>query len=126
MGIVTQASEPLSEREIEILNLLVVGRSNSEIAQELFLTLGTIKWYNRQIFAKLGVSSRTEAVARAYALGLLETNPAPKTLPTSPANLPGTTSAFVGRESELAQLEELIRDKTRLITLLAPGGMGKS
>ena len=57
--------DPLTEREVEILHLLADGLSNREIAQKLFLTLGTIKWYNKQIYSKLGVHSRTQAVSKA-------------------------------------------------------------
>jgi ATP/maltotriose-dependent transcriptional regulator MalT len=61
-----------TERELEILNLLANGLSDREIADELFLSLNTIKWYNRKIFAKLEVCSRTQAVSRAHRLNLLE------------------------------------------------------
>jgi LuxR family maltose regulon positive regulatory protein len=63
--------EPLSERELEILRLLAQGYSNQEICERLFLALSTVKGHNRIIFDKLQVKSRTEAVARARALGLL-------------------------------------------------------
>ena len=63
--------ESLSERELEILRVVAAGRSNREIASELFLALGTVKWYLNAINTKLGVSSRTQAVARARELGLL-------------------------------------------------------
>jgi LuxR family transcriptional regulator, maltose regulon positive regulatory protein len=63
--------EPLSERELEILQLIAQGRSNREIGQRLFLALSTVKGYNRIIFRKLQVQRRTEAVARARQLGLL-------------------------------------------------------
>jgi LuxR family maltose regulon positive regulatory protein len=63
--------EPPGERELEILRLVAAGLSNAEIAQRLYLTVGTVKWYLNQIFGKLAVSRRTEAVARARELGLL-------------------------------------------------------
>jgi DNA-binding CsgD family transcriptional regulator len=63
--------EPLSEREIEALQLIAEGLTNSEIASRLFLSLNTIKVHARNIYGKLGVHSRTRAVARAQALGLL-------------------------------------------------------
>jgi LuxR family maltose regulon positive regulatory protein len=62
--------EPLSEREREVL-LLSTGRSNQAIADELSLAVGTVKRHLNNIFGKLGVVTRTEAVARAHALGLL-------------------------------------------------------
>jgi LuxR family maltose regulon positive regulatory protein len=63
--------DPLSERELEILQLIDEGLSNREIGERLFLALDTIKGHNRKIFGKLQVKRRTEAVARARELGLL-------------------------------------------------------
>ncbi len=63
--------EPLTERELEILRAVADGHSNRVIAAELFLALGTVKWYLNAINTKLGVSSRTQAVARARELNLL-------------------------------------------------------
>jgi LuxR family maltose regulon positive regulatory protein len=63
--------EPLTERELEILRLLTVGLSNQEIAEQLFLAVGTVKKYTSNIYGKLGVHSRTQAVARARELGLV-------------------------------------------------------
>jgi LuxR family maltose regulon positive regulatory protein len=63
--------DPLSEREIEILHLIAGGMSNKELAQELIVTVGTVKWHLNNIYGKLGVKSRTQAVARARELGLL-------------------------------------------------------
>ena len=63
--------EPLSQRELKILQLIAQGLSNREISERLFLALSTIKGHNRNIFDKLQVQSRTEAVARARELGLL-------------------------------------------------------
>jgi LuxR family maltose regulon positive regulatory protein len=63
--------DPLSQREIKILQLIAQGLSNREIGERLFLALDTVKGYNRKIFDKLQVQSRTEAIARARELGLL-------------------------------------------------------
>jgi LuxR family maltose regulon positive regulatory protein len=63
--------EPLSQRELEVLLLIVQGLSNQEISERLFLALDTVKGHNRKIFGKLQVQRRTEAVARARELGLL-------------------------------------------------------
>ncbi|MCB9265292.1 MAG: tetratricopeptide repeat protein [Lewinellaceae bacterium] len=63
--------EPLSQRELEILQLIARGLSNREISERLFLALSTVKGHNQNIFAKLNVQRRTEAVARARELGLL-------------------------------------------------------
>jgi len=63
--------EPLSQRELEILQLIAQGLSNREIGERLFLALDTVKGHNRRIYNKLDVQRRTEAVARARELGLL-------------------------------------------------------
>jgi LuxR family maltose regulon positive regulatory protein len=63
--------EPLSQRELEVLQLIAQGLSNREICERLFLALNTVKGHNRKIFGKLQVQRRTEAVARARELGLL-------------------------------------------------------
>ena len=63
--------EPLSARELEVLQLIAQGLSNQAISARLFLALSTVKGHNRNIFGKLQVQSRTEAVAHARELGLL-------------------------------------------------------
>ena len=63
--------EPLSQRELEILRLMAQGLSNREICKKLFLALSTVKGHNRNIFDKIQVQSRTEAIARSRELGLL-------------------------------------------------------
>ncbi|HEX9438431.1 MAG TPA: LuxR C-terminal-related transcriptional regulator, partial [Roseiflexaceae bacterium] len=63
--------EPLSERELEVLRLIAQGHSNQQIADALIVSVGTIKKHLNNIFGKLGVASRTQAVARAHALSLL-------------------------------------------------------
>ena len=63
--------EPLSEREIEVLQLIAEGLTNQEIASQLYITLNTVKGHARNIYAKLGVKNRTKAVAKAKALGII-------------------------------------------------------
>jgi LuxR family maltose regulon positive regulatory protein len=63
--------EPLSEREIEVLQLIAEGLTNQEIATRLILSLHTVKTHTRNIYGKLGTHNRTEAVAKAKALGFL-------------------------------------------------------
>jgi LuxR family maltose regulon positive regulatory protein len=63
--------EALSEREVEVLKLIAAGKSNKEIAAELFLAIGTVKKHTNNIFGKLGVESRTQAIARARELGTI-------------------------------------------------------
>lgn len=62
---------PLSDRELDVLRLLAVGRSNREIAAGLFLAEGTVKNHVTTVLAKLGVRDRTQATLRAHALDLL-------------------------------------------------------
>ncbi|MFB9752655.1 LuxR C-terminal-related transcriptional regulator [Paenibacillus hodogayensis] len=63
--------EPLSERETEVLRLIAQGLSNRDICDRLYLAMSTVKGHNRNLFDKLHVKRRTEAVARARELGLL-------------------------------------------------------
>jgi LuxR family maltose regulon positive regulatory protein len=63
--------EPLSERELEILRLMAGGMSNQDIAQKVVVTVGTVKWHLNNIYGKLDVRSRTQAIARARELELL-------------------------------------------------------
>jgi len=63
--------EPLSDRELEVLQLLAEGRTNPEIASKLYLSLNTVKAHTRTIYGKLRVNNRTQAGARARDLGIL-------------------------------------------------------
>ncbi len=66
-----QLPEPLTEQELNILALIVGGKTNQQIADELVVTLGTVKWHVHNILQKLGVNNRTQATIRAQELGLL-------------------------------------------------------
>jgi LuxR family maltose regulon positive regulatory protein len=61
--------EPLSGRENEILQLIAAGLTNKEIALKLRISVRTVKFHTGNLFGKLGVKSRTEAIARARTLG---------------------------------------------------------
>ncbi|MCQ3972473.1 MAG: LuxR family transcriptional regulator [Anaerolineae bacterium] len=63
--------EPLSKRELEILSLMAQGLTNIEIGQQIFISDQTVKVHTRNIYGKLGVNSRRQAVTKALALGLL-------------------------------------------------------
>ena len=63
--------EPLTERELDVRRLLASGRSDAEMAAELYVEQSTVKTHLIHVYSKLGVHSRTQAVARARALGLL-------------------------------------------------------
>jgi DNA-binding NarL/FixJ family response regulator len=65
------SGETLSERELEVLRLMAKGKSNKEIASALFISEGTVKSHGKSIFAKMNVSSRTEAVTEATRRGFL-------------------------------------------------------
>jgi LuxR family transcriptional regulator, maltose regulon positive regulatory protein len=62
--------EPLSEQEIRVLKLLMAGNSNREIADDLVISVGTAKWHVHNVLQKLGVSNRSQAIARAHELGI--------------------------------------------------------
>ena len=63
--------EPLSPRELEVMQLIAQGLSNREIGERLFLALDTVKGHNRKIYGKLGVNNRTQAVNKAISLNIL-------------------------------------------------------
>lgn len=67
----TTLIDPPTERELEILRLVAAGLSNAAIAERLYITVGTTKWHLNHLYAKLGVSRRTEAVAKARQFGLI-------------------------------------------------------
>jgi LuxR family maltose regulon positive regulatory protein len=63
--------EPLSEREIEVLSLIAEGLSNRQVAQRLVISPNTVRVHTSNIYGKLGVTNRTQAVAKARGLGIL-------------------------------------------------------
>ena|SRR5215467_11919834 len=63
--------DPLSVRELEVLHLIAIGDSNYEIAEQLVLAVSTVKRHVSNIFSKLGVTNRTQAVARAREFRIL-------------------------------------------------------
>jgi predicted ATPase/DNA-binding CsgD family transcriptional regulator len=116
--------EPLNRREQEILALLAQHYSPAEIAQHLHLAVSSVKWNQQQLYGKLGVHSRREALARARAQGLL--NDAPPSTPAGPKhNLPNQITRFFGRETEIEQIAARLGEQ-RLLTLSGPGGVGKT
>jgi predicted ATPase/DNA-binding CsgD family transcriptional regulator len=119
--------EPLGARELEILGWMSKGLSNNEIARKLHLSLDTIKWYNKQLFSKLEVGSRTQAVAKAVEASILE--PAANALTKKdirPAHhLPVAITSFIGREQEIREVQHLVTGN-RLVTITGAGGVGKT
>jgi len=67
--------EPLSEREIEVLQLIAKGLTNQDVANRLFLSGHTVKAHTRNIYSKLNVHNRAQAIARSQQLGLLPREP---------------------------------------------------
>jgi predicted ATPase/DNA-binding CsgD family transcriptional regulator len=118
--------EPLTSQETTILELLADGLSNRDIADRLFLSQSTVKWYVRQLNSKLATRNREEIIERAYAIGLLQKDE-PDDSVLGAHNLPGQTTPFIGRQQELHEVNALFDDDDlRLLTILAPGGMGKT
>jgi non-specific serine/threonine protein kinase len=115
----------LTAREHEILERLSIGLSDQQIADELFLSPNTIRWYNRQIYSKLGVGSRTQAIACVKDIGLLEKPASKSPPPASRHDLPAQTAPFIGRSREIAEVMQLLR-ASRLLTLTGTGGTGKT
>jgi predicted ATPase/DNA-binding CsgD family transcriptional regulator len=123
----------LTEREQEVLALIAAGLSNHAIAERLVLSHHTVAWYVKQIFSKLDVTRRTQAVAVARSLGLLDEPTPAGDSPKSDSryrmrhNLPPQPTSFIGREAEIAEITALIDDANcRLLTLVGPGGIGKT
>jgi non-specific serine/threonine protein kinase len=119
--------EALTWREQDILHLLAERHTNREIALSLGLELTTVKWYNKQLFSKLGVGSRYQAVTKAEEYGLLdEKQRAPDAEGSPPkSNLPAQITSFVGRATEVADVKRLLQE-VHLLTLTGPAGTGKT
>jgi len=118
-----QLIESITVREREILALMARHHTNKEIAVSLHLALSTVKWYTKQIYGKLTVNNRREAVERATELGIL-VGDQPR---SKPNNLPSPSTTFVGREEEVEEIVSLLtKDEIRLVTLHGPGGSGKT
>ena len=122
--------EPLTERELDVLRLMGEGLSNRDIAEQFVISTETVRWYTKQIYSKLGVHSRAQAILRAQELRIFgdvaqaEAQPA---LDSPRLNLPNFPLAFLGREAELDDLRTMLRDHDiRLVTVAGPGGIGKT
>lgn len=136
----------LTLREHEILNLIAEGNTNREIAQTLFVTVGTVKWYVRQIYQKLHVRSRVQAIIRARELDLITPDSegdVSLALGEHTRNLPEpenpykglrafqTADArdFFGREKLIHKLVHRMAEKhqlSRFLAVIGPSGSGKS
>ena len=107
----------LSRRQTEIVNLVVTGLSNREIAERLWLSERTVESHVAALFSKLNAGSRTELVARVLGDGL--TSQTPRT------NLPSADKRLIGREREIEEIRSALLDD-RLVTLTGAGGVGKT
>ncbi len=146
---VIRASESLVEqltlREQEVLQLLISGYSNQEIADELVITPGTVKWYLSQLYGKLRVRSRVQAIVRARELNLIVPSEAGEPLDTEtpyvlrpePENpykglrafQPADARDFFGREKLVSKLIARLAEKngmSRFLAVVGPSGSGKS
>lgn len=136
--------ERLTMREHEILGQIVSGKSNREIAEELVVTLSTVKWYVRQIYQKLQVRSRVQAIVRARNLNLIQADTdvepetaiieADRSFAENPykglrAFQPVDAKDFFGRETLVSTLIDRLAEKTpftRFLAVVGPSGSGKS
>lgn len=147
--VVDNLAEALTLREHEILLLLIQGLSNKEIAQKLTFTHGTVRWYINQIYKKLHVRSRVQAIIRARELNLITTHITADELPTVLGAVPIPTSEFqpenpykglrafkaVDHEDYFGQeklIDKLLKrigeagDNARFLAVIGPSGSGKS
>ncbi|MBK8031307.1 MAG: protein kinase [Chloroflexi bacterium] len=142
--------EILTLREQEILGLIIAGLPNKEIAQRLTFTVGTVKWYITQIYRKLGVRSRVQAIVRARELNLIRAGADPAagaittlegfTLTTSmlPVENPdkglravksGDYADYFGQEKLIDKLVKRLSEtgeQHRFLAVIGPSGSGKS
>lgn len=115
----------LTNREHEILLALHEGASNQDIANQISLSVYTVKDHLKSIYTKLNVTSRTQALAVAREIGLLGDSKAAR--PHSVHQLPHLSQPLFGRDEELAVVVGLLsQPHARLITLHGPGGIGKT
>ncbi len=141
--------EQLTMRENEILAMIAEGKSNREIADDSFVTVGTVKWHIRQIYRKLGVRNRVQAIVRARELNLIVTGdttqiPPPTSTGTivsvalpEPENpykglrafQAADSRDFFGREKLIEKLLTSLQakhDHQRFLAVVGPSGSGKS
>lgn len=112
-----EQKESLSERELEILRLVATGAPNKEIARILVISPNTVKVHMRNIFAKIGVASRTEATLYAINIGLIKPGPE-ETISQEETNTPEVTAAFDSARSTSPGQSQPGKSKIRQIGLI--------
>jgi WD40 repeat protein/serine/threonine protein kinase len=138
----TNLVELLTPREQEVLKLLIEGKSNREIADALVIEVSTVKSYINQLYRKLNVRSRVQAIVKARELDLIVGKPQTQVLSSS-SNLPepenpykglrafqaADAQDFFGREKLIQKLLKRLHDDTenhRFLVVVGPSGSGKS
>lgn len=117
--------ESFTPRESDVLSLILEGYSSHGIAERLVLTPETVRWYIKQIYSKLGVHSRDEAVARAHELRRGQVAASLSAIHGDPSVDLG--SSFIGREALVHRLINLVGGhEQRLVALTGPPGVGKT
>jgi predicted ATPase/DNA-binding CsgD family transcriptional regulator len=116
-------SVALTNREQEVLELMALGLTNREIADQLVLSARTVEAHIEHLLEKLGVQNRTRAIIGAIHSGLLKGSSADTVGRRS--NLPLLRTSFVGRTAELVEIKTLL-GKHRLVTIVGAGGVGKT
>ena len=114
--------DELTPLELDILQLLAQKLSGPEIAERLALEVDSVKWHIHQIYAKLAVENRRQAVEKALKLELIGFNPNP--IPQL-HNLPRQLTSFIGRDKEIMDVVKLAL-KYPFVTLTGSGGTGKT
>lgn len=135
--------ELLTPREQEVLKLIIAGKSNREIADKLVVELTTVKWYITQLYRKLNVRSRVQAIVRARELNLIVNGRISESAISSISALPAAANPykglrafqaadeqdFFGREKLTRKLLAMMRqngDYGRFLAVVGPSGSGKS
>lgn len=132
MNILEHLIEPLTPREQDILGYLVNGMSNHQISERLVLSHATVKWYVKQIYRKLEVHNREQAIAVALEHGWVKQT---ETLPTAKTPhkvafinpLPqDVSSRYIGYEEKFFKVVELLNQHAKLISIYGRAGSGKT
>ncbi len=116
--------EALTQRELDILSGMAEGLTNQDIADRYCISVATVRWYTKQIYAKLNVNNRTQASIYARELGILEEAASDN---SASSGLPDYHLSFVGRSKEIEEICSMLRNpQIRLVTIVGPGGIGKT